>query len=328
MLKRHLGIAAGILFPAFGLPAACHAAFTFLGPTPYLSAADSPFPIGSNSTFHLEDFEDDPGCVPGPGSLCGGGKLDAPGVRSIYGSTGHGISVDADDGMIDGSGADGASATAAPVFFTPLSTFVAFQIEFDADVLGYYPTAVGIVLTDGAGFLSGLTVHDADGNVMNYGTGDIDLDPHATSDDRFVGVLNPDGISMLMFGKTILDATPTNTPRIDHLQFGVLVPEPSSICLVYMMLGALGFALVLSVRQRPYQSKKGSMRYVLEQATTAKSNKRTQDIGCSGDTRVARLLHAGHGLARRSLATRRMAAVPAAPYQYSIRFGNWLGRFN
>lgn len=86
----------------------CQAAFTFLTPTPYLSAADSPFPVLTNPTFNLEDFENDPGCVPGPGVFCGGGKFDAPGVNLIHGSTGQGASVDADDGVIDGSGADGA----------------------------------------------------------------------------------------------------------------------------------------------------------------------------------------------------------------------------
>ena len=60
----------------------CCAEFVFIGPSPYLSAADSPFPLISNPTFHLEDFESDPGCVPGPGSFCGGGKFDA--LASIW----------------------------------------------------------------------------------------------------------------------------------------------------------------------------------------------------------------------------------------------------
>src|SRR3989304_1229888 len=155
----------------------CRADFVFLGPSPYLSAADSPFPLTSNPSFHLEDFEDDPGCIPGPGSFCGGGKIDAPGVRVIYGSTGHGVSVDADDGLIDGSGAGGASATASPLYFTPSATFVAFQIEFDSTQLGFFPTAVGFVLTDGAGYLSGLSVYDALGNLATFNTWDVELNP-------------------------------------------------------------------------------------------------------------------------------------------------------
>jgi len=218
----------------------CRAEFVFLGPSPYLSAADSPFPL-SNPNFFLEDFEDDPGCVPGPGSFCGGGKIDAPGVRVIYGSTGHGVSVDADDGLIDGSGADGASATASPVYFTPSATFVAFQIEFDSTQLGFFPTAVGFVLTDGAGYLSGLSVYDALGNLATFNTWDVELNPQTTSDDRFIGVLNPHGISTLIFGQTILDAEPSNTPRLDHLQYGLLVPEPTGAALTYLAFGTIPF---------------------------------------------------------------------------------------
>lgn len=242
MQRRHMTRSLSVLWGVLTLCTireSCRAEFVFLGPSPYLSAADSPFPLGSNPTFILEDFEDDPGCVPGPSTFCGGGKIDAPGVRVIYGSTGHGVSVDADDGSIDGSGADGASATASPVFFTPLSTFVAFQIEFDADQLGFLPTAVGLVLTDGAGFLSGLSVYDAHGNLANLGTWDIDLNPSTTSDDRFLGVINPIGISMLMFGKTILDAEPSDVPRLDHLQYGLWIPEPSATALVCSALGVI-----------------------------------------------------------------------------------------
>src|SRR3972149_5042632 len=225
----------------------CRAEFVFLGPSPYLSAADSPFPVSSNPSFHLEDFEDDPGCVPGPGSFCGGGKIDAPGVRVIYGSTGHGVSVDADDGTIDGSGADGASATASPVYFTPELTFYAFQIEFDANELGFYPTAVGIVLTDGAGYLSGLTVYDALGNIADLNTWDIILNPATTADDRFIGGTNPAGISSLMFAKSIFDAEPSNVPRLDHLQYGLWIPEPSAAALICSALGAIP---IVRVRRR------------------------------------------------------------------------------
>lgn len=213
----------------------CRAEFAFLGPSPYLSAADSPFPIGSNPTFILEDFEDDPGCVPGPSTFCGGGKLDAPGVRLIYGSTGNGISVDADDGMIDGSGADGASATAVPVYANPDLTFSfnAIELEFDASELGFLPNAVGFVLTAGAGELSGLTVYDDQGNFANFDTSNLILDASTTSDDRFIAVMNPNGISRLQMGKTILIASGDFiSPRIDHLQYGLLVPEPTVIGLM------------------------------------------------------------------------------------------------
>jgi hypothetical protein len=259
MVARRLAIPLGTAVLALvAHPRWCRAEFTFIGPTPYLSAADSPFPL-SNPTFHLEDFEDDPGCVPGPGSFCGGGKIDAPGVRVIYGSTGHGVSVDADDGVIDGSGADGASATAVPVFFTPEATFYAFQIEFDVNELGFYPTAVGIVLTDGAGFLSGLTVYDTLGNEGNFNTWDLNLNPATTSDDRFIGVTNPNGITGLLFGKTIFDAQPSNAPRLDHLQYGLWIPEPSVMAMLFSAFAAgSGFRV---------RRQKGLIRHVWEQTT-------------------------------------------------------------
>jgi hypothetical protein len=219
----------------------CHAEFTFLPPTPYLSVADSPFPVSSNPSFHLEDFEDDPGCVPGPGSFCGGGKFDAPGVRMIHGSTASGASVDADDGVIDGSGADGASAVAVTVFTNPDLTFWfdAIQFDFDSSELGYLPTAVGFVLTAGAGSMSGLTVYDGQGNSTNFDTSNLLLNPSTTSDDRFIGITNPNGISSLVMGRTILAASGDfASPRLDHLQYGLWIPEPSATALVCSALAA------------------------------------------------------------------------------------------
>ena len=83
---------------------------TVLGPTPYLSRADSPFPVnGSSAQFFLEDFEPAPGCVPGDLSFCGGGKFSPKGARLLNGGAARGDSVDGDDGAIDGVGTNGAS---------------------------------------------------------------------------------------------------------------------------------------------------------------------------------------------------------------------------
>jgi hypothetical protein len=75
---------------------------TFLGPTPYLSFADSPFNGGSFSYFYLETFEDHLSNTPGVTGSPGG-------VTSVvFGPSIH-DSVDADDGVIDGSGLNGDS---------------------------------------------------------------------------------------------------------------------------------------------------------------------------------------------------------------------------
>lgn len=267
MLKSRLAIVGAFALGCSCTASSCRAAFTFLGPTPYLSTADSPFPIGS-ANFYLEDFEDDPNCVPGPGSFCGGGEFDAFGVRMIYGNTANGASVDADDGMIDGSGAAGASAIAVTVSGNPDLTIIfdAIEFEFDASVLGFLPTAVGFVLTDGAGDLSGLRVYDAAGAFADYDTTGIVLNPLTTSDDRFIGVVNPDGISRINFGKTTLASSGEyHPPRLDHLQYGLLIPEPSTATLA----GVVFAASTILVRRLSRHPQNGVRHHVLEQTESA-----------------------------------------------------------
>lgn len=103
-----------------------------LGPTPYLSLADSPFAGGSFAYFHLENFED--------------GLLNTPGVSAAIGTvSGPGAltdSVDADDGAIDGFGTGGS------VLYSNFATS-AFSFTFNASALGgLLPTHAGIVWTD------------------------------------------------------------------------------------------------------------------------------------------------------------------------------------
>jgi hypothetical protein len=225
------------------------AQWTFIGPIPYLSTADSPFPLdGSNPTFHLEDFEPSPGCIPDELNPCVG-DFDVPGARMVRGNIGLFSSVDADDGVIDGSGADGFSASARTVFISGSSSFVAFDVEFNAEELGFLPNAVGFVLTDGAGRGSGLLAFDAAGNQADFFTWDIESDALTTSDDRFVGVINLHGISKVTFGKTILDANPTANPRIDHFQYG-FIPEPASAYLCIVVLACIGGVAFLKAWRR------------------------------------------------------------------------------
>src|SRR3989304_5490391 len=148
-----------IAFICLGLSMAgsnCDAGFTFLGPTPYLSAADSPFPVGgSNPNFFLEDFEPDEPCVPGNGVICGGGKFDAPGAQMIYGTPIQGPSIEP----------NGHSALATDLgIIIGSSSIVAVGFEIDRNELGFWPTEAGVVLTDGAGPFSGLGVYDAFGD--------------------------------------------------------------------------------------------------------------------------------------------------------------------
>src|SRR6185503_10775980 len=108
--------------------------------TPYLSFADSPLGGRNASYFYLENFEDHQLNTPGVAASAGG-------VTSVvFGSTLH-DSVDADDGVIDGSGLTGDSYISA-------NGAAGIRFTFNAAVLGSLPTHAGLVWTDGAGQVS------------------------------------------------------------------------------------------------------------------------------------------------------------------------------
>ena len=227
-----------IAFICLGLSMAgsnCDAGFTFLGPTPYLSAADSPFPVGgSNPNFFLEDFEPDEPCVPGNGVICGGGKFDAPGAQMIYGTPIQGPSIEP----------NGHSALATDLgIIIGSSSIVAVGFEIDRNELGFWPTEAGVVLTDGAGPFSGLSVYDALGNRADFLTEDLEIDPLNPATYRFIGASNPQGISMAVFFKRIFDDNPSAFPRIDHFQYGNVVPEPSETYFFSSALTMFGFVI-------------------------------------------------------------------------------------
>lgn len=192
-----------------------------LGPTPYLSFADSPFNGGSFSYFHLENFEDHLFNTPGVSASAGG-------VASVvFGPSLH-DSVDGDDGAIDGSGLAGDS------FFNGNGA-QGISFTFNAGVLGALPTDAGIVWTDGAGTtffeafdnlgssLGSIAATIADGSVGG-----------TTGEDRFFGINNPGGISRIFISNS------AGGIEVDHLQYGLVgtavpppqVPEPATLALL------------------------------------------------------------------------------------------------
>jgi hypothetical protein len=179
-------------------PAHAGGGATPLGPTPYLSAADSPFPLGTGS-FCLEDFE--------------GAGFDVPGV------TGNGTlqpassitdSVDGDDGSIDGSG------TAGQSYFSGDGPG-GITFTFDPQAPLGLPTNAGMVWTDG-GFGVDVTFESFDQNGASLGTivapavADND-NSGGTAEDRFFGITNPSGISAIKL------SSPGGGIEVDHLQF-------------------------------------------------------------------------------------------------------------
>ncbi len=221
-------VVASLAFGGFASDA--RAAATFLEPTPYLSFADSPFSGGSFSYFHLETFEDHLFNTLGVSASAGG-------VTSVvFGPSIH-DSVDADDGVIDGSGLMGDS------YYSP-SGASGYTFTFSAAALGTLPTSAGIVWTDAGGCASVtfkafgpggglLFTQTRSGFVDNSNNGE-------TAEDRFFGVVDAVGISAIFISNS------SGGIEVDHLQYGLAVPEPQSYAL---MLAGLAAGLVVARRK-------------------------------------------------------------------------------
>jgi hypothetical protein len=170
---------------------------TFFGPTPYLSAGNIPsgFYAGGVPIF-LENFEDlslDGGITASSGQAARGQFAD---------------SVDADDGVIDGSGQAG-SVWGHPSSASP--TFIDFTFS------GTLPTAAGLVWTDSIGGTVSFAAYGPGGQLLGQ-IGPFSLvqpgTTGQTAEDRFFGVHNAGGISRIR----IID-TGRNF-EVDHVQYG------------------------------------------------------------------------------------------------------------
>lgn len=214
----------GVLTLSILVGTATHAASTFLGPSPYLSFADSPFSGLSFDYFHLEDFEDN--LLNTPGVSVNSGR---PAGFDIYGQFID--SVDGDDGVIDGVGFNAHSYVTVDI-----NTLV---FSFDTGTLGTLPSHVGIVWTDSVG-LGDVRFEAFDAANLSLGViGPTTLGNGSTisqtDEDRFFGIIHESGISRF----TINNAASRNW-EVDHLQYGTQVPVIPSLILFGSGIAALG----------------------------------------------------------------------------------------
>jgi hypothetical protein len=188
------------LFVAAALAVPATAQTTPLGPTPYVSFANSPFNGVAFQWFILLTAE------PGAETHAGVSILNSNGGAAIVAAGSLVDSVDADDGVTDGSGANGHSYFACPSFI---------DVRFDSSILGSLPTHAGIVWTDGMGLVTvnayngnGVLIGTVTGNSAdgNYNSG--------TAEDRFYGFISSAGIARL----TIADQN--GCIEVDHIQAG------------------------------------------------------------------------------------------------------------
>lgn len=200
----------------------------FFGPSAYLSAADIPVGFyGSGGPTLLDNLED--------------GSLDA----SLLGSGGGAVlsagfggardSVDADDGLIDGTCGPQTTGRCVSWFNGAGNNGATFTFQG----LGPLPTAFGLVWTDGAGTITFSAV-GADGQSLGSFTSSGFADGGfgaTTAEDRFFGVQFAGGI------RSIKITNNGGGIEVDHIQYGQIsaVPEPATWALWLSGAGLLAW---------------------------------------------------------------------------------------
>lgn len=201
----------------------------------YRSSSDSPFPITSRG-FFLENFED--GQLNSPGVTPGINNRGYPRALHIT-VAGQGESVDGDDGSIDGEGTFGRSVRSEGGVQSEDTFSSNISLMFDSnDLEGALPDYFGFVLTAAPLSIQNVTIELlGDSRQLYHATIDEPiLSQNSGTDDVFYGVFVPESISQvsinIMQARAMSDKLPPAPFEIDHVQYGITIPEPSSLLLL------------------------------------------------------------------------------------------------
>ena len=226
------------IFLLLSLTSYTQAASILFEPSPYLSAADSPFYNGIlNGDIYLEDFEDQALNTPFVQETSNV-NFSGTTYRQLVPNIPDGIvrSVDNDDGTIDFNGFSGDSWITISDLTGGVSSRAGF--EFLPDQNGQYPTFVGVVITAVDDVDRQIDFGFFDENNVNV-SNDSEFDPKLwntglflngdTRTHRFIGFYHEEGIHRIGI---------SNVWQLDHLQYGV-IPEPSTSFLALSSLTLL-----------------------------------------------------------------------------------------
>ena len=218
-------IAATVAASALPALAATAASPAFVTPaTAYLSSADIPVGFyGGGTPALLETLEDS--VLDASLSGTNGGVLHSTfaGARD---------SVDADDGVIDGTCGPQTSGRCVSWFHADGSQGVTFTFVGS----GALPTAFGLVWTDGFGNVTFSAVGAGGqslGSITASGFADGSFGA-TTGEDRFFGVQFAGGI------RSISISNSAGGIEVDHIQYGQMAPVPEPESWALMAAGLLG----------------------------------------------------------------------------------------
>lgn len=195
-----------------------------IGAATYFAASDSPFK--DLPGFTLEDVEDDQFNVPGVTS-------DFWAYSDVFG-TQTVDSVDADDGIVNGTGINGPLGAGNSLYGRGQIQFWFHQAKL--------PTHVGLVWTDGAGKITFEGYDQIGSRLVSVNGFHADGDfLGRTQEDRFYGLIHEGGISSVR----IYNAQ--GHVEVDHFQFAT-VPEIEGIWALFIGLSAF----VVGRRRKSY----------------------------------------------------------------------------